>query len=215
MSDSASSARTFRYKGLTIELHPEVYEPAEDTFQLLEAINLEKDDRVLELGTGCGLIALSYASQGAKVVCTDINPHAIALTRKNYQLNHQLIKGNVEVRSGDLFSVVRSDEYFDIIIFNPPYLPTKKEDRIGGAGWFDVATDGGADGLVATKRFLKGLSKHLAKNGSAYIVFSSLSNRIKLENYISDAGLVSKVISSRVYGDEQIDVYRLNIYSLL
>lgn len=208
-----TDSKTFHYGDLTIESHPEVYEPAEDTFQLLEAIKLRKEDRVLELGTGCGLIALNCVHQGAKVVCTDINPHAITLTRKNYQLNCQLIKGDVEVRHGDLFSVIRSDEYFDVIIFNPPYLPTRKEERIGGNGWFDVATDGGIDGLIVTKRFLKELSKHLSKNGCAYIVFSSLSNRAKLEKYASDAGLMSKVVSSRTYGDEKIDVYRFIAYS--
>ena len=209
MSDSTPSAKTFHYGDLTIELHPEVYEPAEDTFQILEAIKLEKDDRVLELGIGCGLIALSCAQQGSKVVCTDINPHATALAKRNYQINRPLIKGRIEMRNGDMFSAIRSDERFDIIIFNPPYLPTRAEDRVGDTGWFDVATDGGADGLAVTKRFLKGLSKHLAKNGCAYTVFSSLSDRIKFEKYISDEGLTSDIVSSRVYGDEQIDVYRL------
>lgn len=208
MGNSAPSAKTFHYGDPTIELHPEVYEPAEDTFQLLEAIKIRKDDRVLELGTGCGLIALSCAQQGAKVVCTDINPHAIALARRNYQINRPLIRGSIEVKNGDMFSVIRSDECFDIMIFNPPYLPTRAEDRVGGTGWFDISTDGGVDGLALTKRFLKELSKHLAKNGCAYTVFSSLSDRTKLENYVSNAGLISEVISSRVYGDEQIDVYR-------
>jgi release factor glutamine methyltransferase len=210
MVDISNSSKNFHYEDLIIELHPEVYEPAEDTFQLLEAIKLQKDHRVLELGTGCGLIALSCAREGANVICADINPYAVDLARKNYQLNNQLIKGNMEVRCGDLFSIISSDEYFDVIIFNPPYLPTKKEDRIGDTGWFDTATDGGIDGLAVTKRFLKGVSKHLAKNGFAYIVFSSLSNRAKLEKHASDAGLISKVISSRTYGDEQIDVYRFS-----
>ena len=209
MSDSTSSARTFHYKGLTIELHPEIYEPAEDTFQLLEAIKIQNDARVLELGTGCGLISLSCAQQGSKVVCTDINPHATALTLRNYQINRPLIEGSIEVRNGDMFSVIRSDERFDTIIFNPPYLPTRKDERIGGTGWFDVATDGGADGLAVTKRFLKGLSKHLTKNGCSYTVFSSLSDRIKFEKYISNERLTSDIVSSRVYGDEQIDIYRI------
>jgi len=209
MSDSTPSAKTFHYKGLTIELHLEVYEPAEDTFQILEAIKIQKDDGVLELGAGCGLISLSCASQGAKVVCTDINPHATSLIRRNYQINRPLVKGSIDVRNGDMFSVIRSDERFDIIIFNPPYLPTRAEDRVGDTGWFDVATDGGANGLVITKRFLKGLSKHLAKNGCAYTVFSSLSDRTKFEKYISGEGLTSDIVSSRVYGDEQIDIYRL------
>ena len=72
----------------------------------------------------------------------------------NYNLNKSLLTKNFEVRKGDLFSVLKSNEIFDIIIFNPPYLPTKPEGHVGGSGWFDIATDGGLDGLDVTKRFI-------------------------------------------------------------
>ena len=117
------------------------------------------------------------------------------------------MKGNVEVRRGDLFSVLKSDEQFDIVIFNPPYLPTISEERIGGTGWFDIATDGGADGLFLTKRFIGEVGKYLSKQGRAYFVFSSLSDRKKFDAYLSDVELKSKVILSRLFNDEQIDIY--------
>ena len=201
--------KTFHYNGLAIELHSEVYEPAEDTFQLLEVLDVNECDRVLEIGTGCGIIALECARRGAKVVCTDINPHAVELTQSNYSKNLSLLKGNVQVRCGNLFSVVKPGERFDVVIFNPPYLPTRAKDRIGGSGWFDVATDGGATGLVVTKRFIEGLYKHLAKNGRAYFVFSSLSDRKKLDTYLSNAKLKSEILLSRRFNDEKIDIYRV------
>ena len=89
------------------------------------------------------------------------------------------MKGSFETREGDLFSVLKPSDKFNIIIFNPPYLPTKPNELIGGSGWFDKAVDGGDDGLKITKRFLDGLKKHLSVNGRAYFVFSSL-NRIVL-----------------------------------
>ena len=201
------SFKTFHYGELVIELHHEVYEASEDTFQILESIKINEDNTVLEVGTGCGLIALECARQGAKVICTDINPYAIELVKRNYLRNQPLLKGTVEIRCGDLFSVIKSNERFDIAIFNPPYLPTIPEERIGGTGWFDIATDGGVDGLSLTKRYIGEVDRYLSKKGRAYFVFSSLSNRKKLDEYIFNTGLKSEVILSRFFNDEQIDIY--------
>ena len=205
--DNKPSFKTFHYNELIVELHHEVYEVSEDTFQLLESIEVNEDDTALEIGTGCGLIALDCARQGAKVICTDINPYAIELVKRNYLRNQSMLKGTVEVRFGDLFSVLKSDERVDIAIFNPPYLPTISEERIGGTGWFDIATDGGVDGLSLTKRFIEEVGKYLSKQGRAYFVFSSLSDRGKLDAYLSNVELKSKVVSSRLFNDEQIDIY--------
>jgi methylase of polypeptide subunit release factors len=88
-----------------------------------------------------------------------------------------MLKGTVEVRCGDLFSVLKSDERFDIVIFN------------------------------LTKRFIEEVGKYLSKQGRAYFVFSSLSDRKKLDAYLSNVELKSKVVLSRLFNDEQIDIY--------
>ena len=190
---------------MKIELHSEVYEPAEDTFQLLESIDVKKSDSVFEIGTGCGVIALECARRGADVVCSDVNPFAVELTGRNYSINKSLIIGGFEVRMGDLFSVVKPGEFFDVIVFNPPYLPTKRGDRVGG--WFDVATDGGVSGLVVIERFLGGLKDYVKPCGRVYFVFSSLADRGKLESILGENGLDAKVVLSSNYDDETIDIY--------
>ena len=202
--------KSFKYKELTINLHPEVYEPAEDTFQLLEALNIKKGDTVFEIGTGCGIIALECCRNGANVLCSDINPFAVELTRRNYDENKSLMKGKFETRKGDLFQVLKLSEIFDIIIFNPPYLPTKPKDLVGGSGWFDKAVDGGDDGLKVIKRFIHGLKKYLTDNGIGYFVFSSLSNRETLENYLAGLRFNLDIIKSREFNGELIDIYRIN-----
>lgn len=201
--------KTFHYNGLVIEFHPEVYEPSEDTFQLLEAVEVKKCDFVLEIGTGCGIIALECLRRGTNVVCTDVNPYAVEITKRNYLKNKSILNGKIDVRQGSLFSVVKPDEKFDVIIFNPPYLPTNSEERIGGTGWFDIATDGGKDGLAITRKFIKELPKHLREKGRAYFVFSSLSDRKKLDTYLSKSKLKAEVVLSRWFNDEQIDIYCL------
>lgn len=199
--------KNFHYDNLLIELHPEVYEPAEDTFQLLESIEVNSGENVLEIGTGCGVIALKCASLGANVVCTDINPYAVALTKRNYNRNKSFIKGRFEVRKSDIFSAIKDSEKFDVIIFNPPYLPTKKNELVGGSGWFDIATDGGIDGLRITKRFIEELNKYLSNNGKAYFVLSSLSNIKKIDLYLFKNRLKGKIVSSYRFNDETISVY--------
>lgn len=202
-----STPSIFHYNDLVIALHPEVYDPAEDSFLLLESIKVDSKDAILEIGTGCGLIALGCARRGAKVLCTDINPFAVQLTRHNIERNRHLLKGVVEIRQGDLFSVLKKKELFNIIIFNPPYLPTKKKEKFGG--WFDVATDGGRNGLNVTKRFLRELHQHLQRNGCAYFIFSSLSRRLTLECYLKNEGLSACIVARHLCVDEELDVYRV------
>jgi release factor glutamine methyltransferase len=208
MVDSMTQHHTmhsFHYLDLEILIHPEVYDPAEDTFLLLEALTITPNETVLELGTGCGLIALACAYKGCRVVCTDINPFAVRLVHQNTQRNRDLLKGSIEVRQGDLFSALSKNEQFDLIVFNPPYLPTSKKDR--GEHWFDVATDGGRDGLRVTRRFIQGVKPHLLNTGKAYFIFSSLSPRLALEKALKNQGFAFKVSAHRRFEDEDLDVY--------
>ncbi len=200
-----TDSKTFHFNGLEIELHSKVYDPAEDSFLLLEAIEFDSGDNVLELGTGCALVALECVRQGKQVVCTDINPFAVRLTRNNIKKNQHLLKGIIEVRKGDLFSVIKPGEIFDIILFNPPYLPTSADEKVDR--WFDMATAGGKDGLSVTKRFLKDVRTYLSSNGRAYFVFSSLSDRTKLEECLKEETLRYKVVLSRRFNDEFLDIY--------
>jgi release factor glutamine methyltransferase len=204
----SSSPNIFHYNNLVIELHPDVYDPAEDSFLLLDSIPLAPQYLVLELGTGCGLIALECAHKGAKVLCTDVNPFAVQLTRHNIDRNRHLLKGAVEIRQGDLFTVLKKTELFNVIIFNPPYLPTRKIEKIGG--WFDIATDGGRDGLKLTKRFLNGLHNYLLRKGVAYFIFSTLSKRSTLEQYLKNERLAASIVARQMSDDEELDVYRVS-----
>ena len=206
-----SSNKSFKFKDLTIELHPEVYEPAEDTFLLADSIVVSEEDSVFEVGSGSGLIALYCASLGANIVCCDINPFAVELIKKNFLVNQSLLRGSFNVRIGDLFSVLDSKDRFDVIIFNPPYLPTSKKELIGGSGWFDKAVSGGLNGLDVIERFINLVSGFLKKNGRVYFVFSSLSNREKLESIIKKNNFIFEIMNSCRFNDETLDIYFLKI----
>jgi len=206
-----NSNKSLTFKNLLIELHPEVYEPAEDTFLLADSIVISEGNSVFEVGSGSGLIALYCARLGANVVCCDINPFAVELIKKNFLVNQSLIRGSFNVRIGDLFSVLDSKDSFDVIIFNPPYLPTSKEELVGGSGWFDKAVSGGLNGLDVIERFIKQVSVFLKKNGKVYFVFSSLSNGEKLESIIKKNNFIFEIVNSCRFNDETLDIYFLKI----
>jgi len=199
----------FNFNNLKIQFHKEVYEPSEDTFQLIESIKVKKGENIFEIGTGTGIISLECCRKGANVLCSDINPYAVDLTKNNYENNKEYLIGCFEIRQGDLFTVLESNESFNKIIFNPPYLPTKPEERIGESGWFDKAVDGGIDGLKIIEKFIEGLSKHLSKKGFVYFVFSSLPDRDKLEKIIIKNNFNFKIVNSNRYDGEIIDIYCL------
>ena len=153
------------------EVPPDVYEPAEDTFLLAKNLSANDGERVLDMGTGCGILAVLAAEEASAVVAVDINPHAVACTRRNAELNG--VKTEIEVRLGDLFEAVGAAEKFDVILFNSPYLPVERDE---GTNWVEKAWAGGETGRVVIDRFIEQASTHLAVRGRILLVQSSLSN---------------------------------------
>ncbi|KAH8051292.1 protein methyltransferase [Aureococcus anophagefferens] len=133
-----------------------VYEPAEDTFLLLDALFAERsslralgDATVVEVGPGSGVVsayvAALLAAQAPRVVCVDVNPRACALSRgprrrtarastSSAATSRRAYRG-VPRRRGRRQAcpqVPRSGSV-GALVFNPPYVPTPRAE-VGGAG---------------------------------------------------------------------------------
>ena len=97
-----------------------VFDPAKHQSGLLVAEYIERNAaewagaRVLEIGTGCGVIAGALHDAGADVVATDVSRFAVESAAGN------LVGTTVDVRHGDLFTPVEG-EHFGTIVMNPPY----------------------------------------------------------------------------------------------
>ncbi|MFX1563253.1 MAG: HemK2/MTQ2 family protein methyltransferase [Promethearchaeota archaeon] len=163
------SVKTIVFEDLEVDVTEGVYEPAEDTFLLCQHLNITQGDRLLEIGTGCGLVAIVAAKKGAHVVATDQSPLAVKNARKN--VAHNNFRDRIEVRLGWLFEPIHQDERFTVIAFNPPYLPGTQKDPA-----FDSAWSGGKDGREITEAFLLQCTKFLDAEGRLLLVQSSLSN---------------------------------------
>ncbi|XRO75778.1 HemK2/MTQ2 family protein methyltransferase [Methanocaldococcus sp. 28A] len=183
-------------EGIKLKLHPEVYEPAEDSILLLKNLVDVKNKKVLEIGVGTGLISIVCAKKGAKkVVGVDINPYAVKLAKENAKLN------NVDIicLESDLFENVTGK--FDVILFNPPYLPTSDEDKIDS--YLNYAFDGGKNGREILDRFIDNLPNYLKKSGVVQILQSSLTGEEETINKLKSLGFkVFKVASLKVPFEE-------------
>lgn len=124
----------------------------------LEAIAGVEAPRVLEIGTGTGCLALSLVTEceGTRVIATDLSPRAVTLASRN--VDALGLGGAIEVVEGDLASGV-SDALmgsFDLLVSNPPYIPTAVLERDVPAEVRDhephLALDGGFDGLDVFRR---------------------------------------------------------------
>ena len=149
---------------IDIDALPEVYNPSDDSYLLLEVVDVLPGQRFLDMGSGTGILGIHAARQGAKVTASDINPHAVECTRQNALKNN----ASIGVIRGDLFEGIKDD--FDVIAFNPPYLPGKA----ASTSWIEKAWSGGEDGGEIAVRFLAEAWRHLAPGGSVYLILSSL-----------------------------------------
>jgi len=175
----------------------QVYQPEADTYLLLDAARLElrPGDRVLEVGTGSGCIARELAKV-TSTVATDINPHAARCAHT----------AGIDVVRCNLIDPIRG--MFDLIIFNPPYLPTEPHERIDD--WLEYALDGGETGRETIERFAAGVPRVLGPGGRILLLISSLTGPENVETLFASAGFTSEIIRRENVEDEILYVLRIH-----
>ena len=181
--------------GLDMAEDPEVYPPSEDSILLTESLDIRIGEKVLEIGTGSGIVSIQCALNGANVVCGDINPRAVALARRNAAANGV----DIDVRETDVYSNIEGR--FDTIVFNLPYLPVEDEGELA------TAWSGGPDGLGPLPRLLEGAPEHLLPDGRVVVVVSSLMDRAGLDKTLD--GYEVKVLGELPLFFERLQVLEI------
>jgi release factor glutamine methyltransferase len=155
---SAAGPYEVKCDGIVLTVLPNVYAPRFFTDSLWFAQQLSGivgDKSLLEIGTGTGLIAVTCAQNGARVVATDVNPDAV----KNAQLNVARHHLSIPVLEGNLFDPVKPTERFDYIFWAHPFnnWEVPVQDMLQRSGM-----DYNYEGLRA---YIAGAKHHLTSRG--------------------------------------------------
>ena len=177
-----------------------IYEPAEDSFLLQESLkkylkDKSKSLKILDLGSGSGIQALTCKEGGFKnILISDINQEVI---------NH--IKSlNFKTKKSNLFSNIKGK--FDLIIFNPPYLPEDKREPKP-----TINTTAGKEGYEIIIRFLIQATRHLTKGSSILLLFSSLSQPKIILKKAKTLGYNYSLLNKKKLFFEELYVYEFKL----
>jgi len=180
---------TFKVKGIEIKLVKDrkIYMPSAATKLIAENLHDVDGLRVLDLGTGSGILAILASKLGARsVVATDVSERAIRIARRNAEINHV----EIDFRAGDLFDPVQ-DELFDLIISNPPMTPSPTQ--------LPRFTWGGVDGRLVLDRVIDGAPNHLRRGGRLLIPVVSLAGIGRAYQALLERGLTPRILDYQVH----------------
>lgn len=199
-------------QGLSVVLPATVYPPREDTDLLdrcVASIGSGNGCRLLELGTGSGVVAISSALRGWEVTCCDVNPLAVAAARGNAStagVEITVNEGGLD-ESGNL----AFEGPFDVILWNLPYLepPTDGEARLGpleDAGLVDLPDDTGWGGRLLTA--LENNPKLLSDDGMVILLHTNNVRGDHLQTLWRTQGWATRIMGDRrLGGDERLTCF--------
>jgi ribosomal protein L3 glutamine methyltransferase len=158
------------FAGLKFKADPRVLIPRSPLAEVIEAsfspwCEIKEGDRILDIGTGCGCLAIAAAvyCPGTLVDATDVSAAALAVAAENVALHN--VADRVRLHHADLFPP--ADVRYRVIMSNPPYVPAGDVAALPAEYGHEpsVALDGGTTGLDVALRILRGAGPRLTRDG--------------------------------------------------
>jgi len=210
-----------------------VYEPAEDSYILLDALETEieeirrlKPTVALEVGPGSGIISAALANltlnhNSNKKLCfvfsCDVNFAACNATKRTAVQNN--IPGNLEVIRCNLMDSIRDrlHQNIDLIVCNPPYVVTTNEElnyvksSVSHDIGIEAAWAGGIDGCSSvTNSLIQALPEILSSQGVCYLVVEHSNKPDLLKEFAESLGLNTSIVLQRRAGREFLMVMKIS-----
>ena len=192
------------FMGLEFCVDEHVLIPRQDTEVLAEQVleSLEPNMKILDMCTGSGCILISLLKHGTGLCGTgvDVSEDALKIAEKNakkFDVNANFIKSN-------LFDEV--NEQFDVIVSNPPYIPTAVIEQLQDeVRFYDprLALDGKEDGLYFYREIVKKSIKYLRQNGKLYFEIGH-DQAEEVKQLMEDAGFSSVQVKKDLAGLDRV-----------
>ena len=172
-----------------------IYSPKEDSLLLESQVKkYARNKTFLDLGSGSGIQSKAALMSSAKsVLAVDINPESIKLLKKQ----------KISAVKSNLFSNIK--QKFDLIAFNPPYLPEDPREPKKSK----QATTGGKRGDEIILRFLKHAKSHLNSNGFILLLISSLTPKPRISKLLTKLKMKKTKLSSKKLFFETLEVWKI------
>ena len=189
--------------GRTFSINKNVLDPRGDTETLIDYVIEKPVKKVLELGTGSGVIAVTLACawKEVQVTAVDISEDALLLAQINAEKFN--VENKIQFLKSDWFENVEG--IFDMIISNPPYIGWVEQDKISAeVKKYDpeIALFAGYDGFDAYKKIIPSLSKFLNKEGLVVLeIGASQSSQVK--DIMNSSGFFDVEILKDLSGKER------------
>ena len=187
-----SSVKKAFFSDFVFDVPEEVYEPAEDSFLFADNLEVDKGSRVLEVGTGSGILAIVAAKKAHKVIAIDLNPYAVRCANQNSKNNE--IDDKIFFLAGNLFAPLKEGVLFDLILFNSPYVPSEEDET---SFWLGRSWAGGITGRSVIDMFIIQAPKYLEKTGKILLMQSTLAGVDETINKFSNLGFTADIIADR------------------
>jgi release factor glutamine methyltransferase len=173
--------------------HPRFFGSSKIFADYLRTLDLA-GKRVLDLGTGSGILGLVASRAGATVTAVDVNPQAVECARRNAAQAGMAM----ECRVSDLFSAV-AGERFDVVAWNPPFFP-KTAGNAAEAALF------AGENYSTIRRFAREVREHLAPGGRLLLILSEDLDLVTWRQIFEDHGFQLATRFEQSWGGEKMMV---------
>jgi release factor glutamine methyltransferase len=175
-----------------------IYQPREDSYLLAEQVKKHaKGKSFLDMGAASGIQSeIAQKASAKSILAIDINPESIKLLKSK----------KIPCLKSNLFSNIKSSKRFDLIAFNPPYLPEDKSEPTDSK----IITSGGKKGDEIIIRFLKQAPSHLNQNGKILTIISSLTPQHRIDTLLRKLKLKKRILSEKKLFMEKLECWEIS-----
>lgn len=190
------------WKNFELRIFESVYDPSEDSFLLADALPELQGKTFLDLGCGSGIQSVAAASKGCTNI-TAVDANDLAVHNVQFNMIEHFPNQFIQAIQSNWFEKLGGKK-FDVIAFNPPYVPSE--------GKADIRLDGGKTGRDPLDNILAQADGYLNPNGMIFFLQTNINDENLTIQKWGKKWALEKVAEKRIFFEE-LSVWKATIIS--